>query len=646
MEETVCIVKPDAVLAGLTDRVLGAAEEDGFYIVRKAEKRLTPARARAFYAHLEGTNLFRPACEFLSSGPVVCAVLSKVNAVSQWKQRVGPTDPVVAREVDPSSIRAQLGVDTLRNVVHASSSVIDAAREKQFLFPTGPLRGLVPKEYLLETLVMPGLVEALGELYVAQPKDAYAWMSHWFATNDPPSREILNEWPTAVLPPKDALEEAASATTCHKTAILGQPMYEGTWNFRRCKDRDPVYGTGACDADGARAVINGLRKSGHTEICWIWCADEPVVYVGGEPAVVCLGGAEEDSASSGGNRTSSSGNSSSSAGTVRTSYQYSLMKTSTTSPHDLDRMERRLVSDVLVSAADAVSDATGGAGKKGSVRVLGGKDLSSGRRSQYSVRDIDTEQLEFDLAQNGGVPDPRTLASMSDVFKALRVTKSGNDFLRVPTPKHGAPTERSLERVVEQLVGVSEDAAIVFACCDGIERTTVGMIAGCLVWRGRCGELEAFRDEKETKGKELSGNTKKQARPDYDACEFTPVIALCDSLFELGLGEAKQVLDDVIDTCDALFDVRGVVNKNRLAAAAVSKRKEKQHEETNFFAEDVGVPAEKARVGLLSLERYAWLLLFSAYCLDRGASGFAVSFGSWTRARWGLRPKSGDMVLA
>jgi hypothetical protein len=53
-------------------------------------------------------------------------------------------------------------VDALRNVVHGSGTVQDAAREKAFMFPQGPLPSLIPKEYLLETLVMPGLVEALG----------------------------------------------------------------------------------------------------------------------------------------------------------------------------------------------------------------------------------------------------------------------------------------------------------------------------------------------------------------------------------------------------------------------------------------------------------------------------------------------------
>ena len=119
-----CIVKPDAVLAGLTDRVLGAAEDDGFYVVRRAEKRLTPARARAFYQHLEGTNAFRPAAEFLASGPVVVAVLSKVDAVRAWRERVGPTDPDVARELHPKSIRAQLGVDA-----HAVAALVRGVAE-------------------------------------------------------------------------------------------------------------------------------------------------------------------------------------------------------------------------------------------------------------------------------------------------------------------------------------------------------------------------------------------------------------------------------------------------------------------------------------------------------------------------------------
>lgn len=635
-----CIVKPDAVLAGLTDRVLGAAEDDGFYVVRRAEKRLTPARARAFYQHLEGTNAFRPAAEFLASGPVVVAVLSKVDAVRAWRERVGPTDPDVARELHPKSIRAQLGVDALRNVAHASATVKDAAREKAFLFPSGPLPGLVPKEYLLETLVMPGLVEALGELYVAQPSDPYAWMAHWFAVNDPPTAEIAEEWPSPCLRPRDALEEAASAESCHVRSILGAPMYDGTWNFRRCKDRDPVYGVGACDVDGARAVVNGLRKSGHREIAWVFLADEPLVYVGGEPVVVALNAADEREASAKKDLS------------FRASLESTLTNaaTATKNSFELERLEARLKSDVLASAAAAAAEAGGGAA--GFVRVLGtrgGTGTGTGtRRTAPSVREVDEAQIEHDAKRNGGIPDPRALASAADVFAALGKTGSAASYLRAPVAARAAPSERQFERVVSHLLSVDEDAALVFACNDGVHRATVGMVAGCLVWRARLGELEAFRDEPNDAGEtgERSFTTSgRTGRPDYDACEFFPVTSMLERLSPLGLSRAKEALDAAIDTCDAVFDVRAAAGKCRAAAAdARDAKKEKMDGDEDRV--DAGAAAEHARKGLACLERYCWLLLFAAYCVDCGSAGFDTSFGAWTRSRWSLRPKTGDMVLA
>ena len=635
-----CIVKPDAVLAGLTDRVLGAAEDDGFYVVRRAEKRLTPARARAFYQHLEGTNAFRPAAEFLASGPVVVAVLSKVDAVRSWRERVGPTDPDVARELHPKSIRAQLGVDALRNVAHASATVKDAAREKAFLFPSGPLPGLVPKEYLLETLVMPGLVEALGELYVAQPSDPYAWMAHWFAVNDPPTAEIAEEWPSPCLRPRDALEEAASAESCHVRSILGAPMYDGTWNFRRCKDRDPVYGVGACDVDGARAVVNGLRKSGHREIAWVFLADEPLVYVGGEPVVVALNAADEREASAKKDLS------------FRASLESTLTNaaTATKNSFELERLEARLKSDVLASAAAAAAEAGGGAA--GFVRVLGtrgGTGTGTGtRRTAPSVREVDEAQIEHDAKRNGGIPDPRALASAADVFAALGKTGSAASYLRAPVAARAAPSERQFERVVSHLLSVDEDAALVFACNDGVHRATVGMVAGCLVWRARLGELEAFRDEPNDAGEtgERSFTTSgRTGRPDYDACEFFPVTSMLERLSPLGLSRAKEALDAAIDTCDAVFDVRAAAGKCRAAAAdARDAKKEKMDGDEDRV--DAGAAAEHARKGLACLERYCWLLLFAAYCVDCGSAGFDTSFGAWTRSRWSLRPKTGDMVLA
>jgi hypothetical protein len=65
--------------------------------------------------------------------------------------------------------------------------------------------------------------------------------------------------------------------------MLGQPLYEGTWNFRRCKDRDPIYGLGQSSLVGVRSVAEGLRRSGHRRITWVTLRDDPVIYLSGKP---------------------------------------------------------------------------------------------------------------------------------------------------------------------------------------------------------------------------------------------------------------------------------------------------------------------------------------------------------------------------
>ena len=100
---------------------------------------------------------------------------------------------------------------------------------------------------------------------------------------------------------------------------------------------------------------------------------------------------------------------------------------------------------------------------------------------------------------------------------------------------------------------------------------------------------------------------------------------------------AKAALDDAADTCNAIVDARRVMNRCRLAAeGGVDVGAE---EETREGARKT----EAIERGLRCLERYCWLLLFSAYCVDQASGGFATRFGAWTRARWASRPKARDM---
>ena len=198
MEHTVALIKPDVLAAGAQARVVEIAEAAGFFVARRRELRFSPSLARQFYAELEMQPNFRVLVEYLASGPSVALVLTKVGAVKAWRSLIGPPDPARAREIAPSSIRALLGADAVRNAVHGSDSDASARREANLLFPPGVLDSLVPKEYLVET-VLPGLVDALGEMYAAQPEDPYRWMAHWFQCSAPPPRDMLEDWPDAVL---------------------------------------------------------------------------------------------------------------------------------------------------------------------------------------------------------------------------------------------------------------------------------------------------------------------------------------------------------------------------------------------------------------------------------------------------------------
>ena len=200
-------------------------------------------------------------------------------------------------------------------------------------------------------------------------------------------------------------------------------------------------------------------------------------------------------------------------------------------------------------------------------------------------------------------------------------------YARIPVGERAAPTERGFERLLEACLSAEPTAATVFACRDGGERTTAGMIAGCLIWRSRNGDVPE------------RGAPIDPSRPNYDMAEFRPVVEMVERLGTLG-PRAKAALDDAADTCNAIVDARRVMNRCRLEAEGGADVG--AEEETREGARKT----EAIERGLRCLERYCWLLLFSAYCVDQASGGFATRFGAWTRARWASRPKARDMVLA
>lgn len=131
MQETLFMIKPDAVRGRKIGLILAKIEEAGFEIVELRQVRLTADRARRFYAVHEGKPFLNELVAFMSSGPAVPCRLRRENAVLELRELIGATDP---KEAKPGTIRALYAESKGLNAVHASDSPENAAIEIDFMF--------------------------------------------------------------------------------------------------------------------------------------------------------------------------------------------------------------------------------------------------------------------------------------------------------------------------------------------------------------------------------------------------------------------------------------------------------------------------------------------------------------------------------
>jgi nucleoside-diphosphate kinase len=133
---TLAIVKPDAVAAHTTGKILAHLEQAGFTIRAARLVRLTERQAEAFYAVHRERPFFRSLVTFMTSGPGLALALERDDAVAVLRQAIGATDPAQA---EPGTIRRLYAQSKERNAIHASDSAENAAREVAFFFPESEL---------------------------------------------------------------------------------------------------------------------------------------------------------------------------------------------------------------------------------------------------------------------------------------------------------------------------------------------------------------------------------------------------------------------------------------------------------------------------------------------------------------------------
>ena len=125
------MIKPSAVQSGYTGGILNMISENGFRITALKKLQMTKEDAMAFYAVHSERPFYNDLVEFMSSGPIVAAILEKENAVEDYRKLIGATDPAKAEE---GTIRKLYAKSVQENAVHGSDSDENAVIESNFFF--------------------------------------------------------------------------------------------------------------------------------------------------------------------------------------------------------------------------------------------------------------------------------------------------------------------------------------------------------------------------------------------------------------------------------------------------------------------------------------------------------------------------------
>ena len=131
IEQTLSIIKPDAVERKLENEIKEMFKNNGFFILKEKKIQIEKNEAEKFYKVHETKPFYNDLCAYLSSGPIIVMILEKDNAVFGNRELMGATNP---QEADEGTIRKKYGISIDKNSVHGSDSVENAKIEIDFFF--------------------------------------------------------------------------------------------------------------------------------------------------------------------------------------------------------------------------------------------------------------------------------------------------------------------------------------------------------------------------------------------------------------------------------------------------------------------------------------------------------------------------------
>ena len=131
LEQTLSIIKPDAVERNLSEEIKSEFKKNGFNILKEKKIKLEKSDAEKFYKVHQTKPFYNDLCAYLSSGPIIVMTLEKENAVLDNRELMGSTNPNEAKE---GTLRKKYGISIDKNSVHGSDSIENAKIEIDFFF--------------------------------------------------------------------------------------------------------------------------------------------------------------------------------------------------------------------------------------------------------------------------------------------------------------------------------------------------------------------------------------------------------------------------------------------------------------------------------------------------------------------------------
>ena len=130
-EQTLSIIKPDAVERNLENKIKSFYENNNLKILKSKKVQISKEEAEEFYKIHQTKPFYNKLCNYLSSGPIIVMILEGENSISKNREMMGATDPLKAKE---GTLRKIYGVSIDKNSVHGSDSLDNATKEINFFF--------------------------------------------------------------------------------------------------------------------------------------------------------------------------------------------------------------------------------------------------------------------------------------------------------------------------------------------------------------------------------------------------------------------------------------------------------------------------------------------------------------------------------